>query len=242
MKQRVITIGLIIGCAVLLLANFLMNMGRDEEAPVIKIEDKKITYTEGDDYAVLLEGVSATDNADGDITDKVFVEKIIPSENGEAVVYYGVLDMSNNVGTATRKVTYHAGDGSSDETDEAEEDEQEDGQEGSQGDTGENPGTDPAVQAAETATAALNLQPDGVRPVMALTAESTTIKAGEGFDLISVVAGAVDDKDSVETLYQHIHADGEYNTQIPGSYQIRYYVSDSEGNTSDPHMFTLVVE
>ncbi|NSI90214.1 immunoglobulin-like domain-containing protein [[Clostridium] scindens] len=238
MKQRVITIGLIIGCAVLLLANFLMNMGRDEEAPVIKIEDKKITYTEGDDYAALLEGVSATDNADGDITDKVFVEKIIPSKNGEAVVYYGVLDMSNNVGTATRKVTYHAGDGSSDETDEAKEDGQEDSQEAA----GENQGTDPAVQAAETATAALNLQPDGARPVMALTSESTTIKVGEGFDPISVVAGAVDDKDSVETLYQHIHAEGEYNTQAPGSYQIHYYVSDSEGNTSDPHVFTLIVE
>lgn len=234
MKQRVITFGLIVGCAVLLLVNFLMNIGRDEEAPVIKVEDKEITYTEGGDYADLLEGVSATDNSDGDITDQIFIEKIIPLGNDEAVVYYGVLDKSNNVGTATRKVAYQAGDGSVDETDVTAEDNQE-------GD-GENQDVDPAVQAAEAATAALNLQPDGVRPVMALNAESATIKVGEGFDPIGVVAGAVDDKDSVEMLYQHIHAEGEYNTQVPGSYQIRYYVSDSEGNTSDPHIFTLIVE
>lgn len=238
MKQRVITMGLIVGCAVLLVVNFLTNIRRDKEPPVITVEEKEITYTEGDDYSELLEGVSAKDNADGDITDEIFIEKIVPISDEEAVVYYGVLDKSNNVGTATRKVTYHAGDGSSDEADVTEDDNPEE----NQGDAEANPEVDPAVQAAEEATQALNLQPDGARPVMALTAESTTIKVGEAFDPISVVAGAVDDKDSVETLYQHIHAEGEYNTQAPGAYQIRYYVSDSEGNTSDPHIFTLVVE
>ena len=54
-----------------------------------------------------------------------------------------------------------------------------------------------------------------------------TIKAGEAFDPLSVVRDAVDDKDDKNTLYQHIHTDGTYDVRTPGSYEIRYYVTDS---------------
>lgn len=235
MKQRVLTIGLMAGCVILLLISFMVYAGSDRKAPVITIEDGDVTYTEGDDYTELLEGVTAEDNSDGDITDKIFIEKIIPLSEEEAIVCYGVLDTSNNVGKATRTVAYHAGDIALDEDEEEDEDDVQD-EDSAEEDV------DPAVLEAEANVAALNLQPDGARPVMALTAESVAIKAGETFDPVSVVAGAVDDADSVETLYQHIHAEGEYNTEVPGTYQIQYYVSDSDGNTSDPHIFTLVVE
>lgn len=238
MKQRLLALVLAAGCVVLGIIAFLVHVGQDRTPPKITIEEAEVTYAEGDDYGALLEGVSAKDNKDGDITDKVFIDKIVQTSEDTATVYYGVIDSSKNVGTAKRKVAYQAGDGTSED---------------SSGDTaseeGENPeensadeGVDPAVQAAEANVAALNLQPDGERPVMALTAEGASIKAGETFDPISVVAGAIDDKDSIETLYQHIHAEGEYNTQAPGAYEIRYYVSDSDGNTSDPHIFTLTVE
>ena len=77
---------------------------------------------------------------------------------------------------------------------------------------------------------------------MALVTESVKIRAGDTFDPISLVWGVVDDKDGADILYQHIHAEGEYNTQAPGTYEIRYYVSDSDGNTSDPQIITLTVE
>ena len=69
-----------------------------------------------------------------------------------------------------------------------------------------------------------------------------TIKAGQAFDPLSVVQGAVDDQDDTTELYQNIHADGTYDVKTRGTYEIRYYVTDSDGNASDPHIFTLTVE
>ena len=88
----------------------------------------------------------------------------------------------------------------------------------------------------------MELQPDGVRPAMALTTDQMTINVGDTFDPLSIVKGVVDDKDDTNTLYQNIHADGQYNLRARGTYEIRYYVTDSNGNASDPHLFTLTVQ
>ena len=69
-----------------------------------------------------------------------------------------------------------------------------------------------------------------------------TFNVGDTFDPLSIVKGVVDDKDDTNTLYQNIHADGQYNLRARGTYEIRYYVTDSNGNASDPHLFTLTVQ
>ena len=86
------------------------------------------------------------------------------------------------------------------------------------------------------------LKPDGSRPAIALAQSEVTIKRGESFDPLSVVKGVVDDKDDRNRLYQRISADGERNTNKAGTYSIRYYVKDSDGNTSDVKELTLKVE
>ena len=217
MKQRLITLILAAACLACGVIAFFVYITQDHSAPKISVKEKKITYQEGSDYGVLLEGVTAKDNIDGDISSQIFVDKIVPTQDGKAVVYYGVIDNAGNVGTGRRKIEYSA-----EMTEEVPTEEQ----------TQEvqNPVEEPA------------LQPDGVRPAMALTTDTVTIKAGEPFDVLSIVKDAVDDKDSRDALYQNIHADGAYDTMTPGSYVINYYVSDSEGNTSDPHIFTLVVQ
>lgn len=227
MKQRVITLGLAGGCIVLMIIAFIVNAGRDDEAPEITVEKGEVTYTEGDSYEALLDGVSAEDDSDGDLSDKVFVDKIVQTGENSAVVYYGVMDSHNNVGTAKKKIAYRTS-----ESDEA-------GVEEDQTDQADPAGEDPASQdivLQET------LQPDGVRPVMALVADTMTIGVGGEFDLIGVVRDIVDDKDDRDTLYQRISAEGAYDVNTPGSYDIRYYVIDTDGNTSDPHVFTLVVQ
>lgn len=227
MKQRVITLGLAGGCIVLMIIAFIVNAGRDDEAPEITVEKGEVTYTEGDSYEALLDGVSAEDDSDGDLSDKVFVDKIVQTGENSAVVYYGVMDSHNNVGTAKKKIAYRTS-----ESDEA-------GVEEDQTDQADPAGENPASQdivPQET------LQPDGVRPVMALVADTMTIGVGGEFDLIGVVRDIVDDKDDRDTLYQRISAEGAYDVNTPGSYDIRYYVIDTDGNTSDPHVFTLVVQ
>lgn len=229
MKQRIVTLLLTAGCAVFGVIGFFVYAGQDHTAPKIKVEKQSITYTEGEDYAALLAGISAKDNIDGDLSDKVFVDKIVPTQKGKAVVYYGVMDQSKNVGTARRKITYHPAAEEKVFIDSEEKPDK----------TAENAETEKKKESEEEQT---ELLPDGVNPALALTATEVTIKKGETFDPLSIVKDAVDDKDDKNTLYQHIHADGKYNTKQAGTYEIRYYVSDSDKHTSSPQIVKLIVE
>ena len=78
MRQRLLTFALVVGCAALFAVSAILTMAEDKKAPVITIEDKdrEITYRDGDDYAELLDGVTAKDNRDGDVTDQIFVDSI----------------------------------------------------------------------------------------------------------------------------------------------------------------------
>ena len=109
MNQRVVTGLLTAGCIALAGAGYMTYKNQDHTAPEIKVDQTvKIAYTEGEDYGKLLEGVTARDDKDGDLTSEVFVEKVVPVSKKKAAVYYGVTDKANNVGTASREVTYQA--------------------------------------------------------------------------------------------------------------------------------------
>lgn len=87
---------LIAVCAVLYLRT-------DRTAPEIEFFASEAVYTEGMDTSGLLDGVRAYDRADGDITERVVIEKITADrEAGSAVVYYAVSDYSGNVAKASR--------------------------------------------------------------------------------------------------------------------------------------------
>lgn len=233
MKQRLVMLALAAGCIVLAVAGALVCLGQDRKAPEITVEDTEISYTEGGDYEELLEGVTAEDNIDGDLTDQVFVDKIIQTGEDSGIVYYGVMDKHHNVGTARRTITYHLSENGDEAVTEQTEEEAEDEEEEAAG----------QEQAAQTEPKEEEtLQPDGARPALALTATETTIAVGTAFDPMSVVKDAVDDVDTKDSLYQRISANGTYDTSVPGTYTIQYFVTDSSGNTSDPQNFTLKVQ
>ena len=126
-------------------------------------------------------------------------------------------DKANNVGTAKRKITYSEADSS--DTEEADE-------------TG--------VEASETPVTSKNT--DGVSPILTLATQSKNIQTGSEFDPTSMVEDVSDDKDDKNTLYRHLYIDGTYDVSTAGRYELNYYVSDSDGNTSEPIVFTLVVQ
>lgn len=219
MKERTITISLIIACIFFMGVSVLIYLGQDHKAPQISINtQEKITYTEGDDESTLLKGVSAKDNRDGDVTKQVFVDRIISVGKKKAVVYYAVMDKKNNVGVAKRKITCLTGDDNSD------------GESG-QADSGE---------ASQMEVSSPNT--DAESPSLTLTAQTKTIKAGESFDPSSMVIDVTDDKDDKNTLYRHLYIDGDYDVNTAGTYEIRYYVTDSDNHTSEPINFTLIVQ
>lgn len=236
MKQKIITLLLAAGCVAFGIVGSLVYMAEDHTAPKITIEKEALSYEEGEDYDALMRGVSAKDNRDGDLSDEVFVDKIVSLENGKAMVYYGVMDQQNNVGTAQRRIDYVAAEPEMFVPSlEGQSEEQKNDRETSvDAQTEDNKDNEDDKED--------ELKPDGERPAIALTKEKMTIKAGETFDVLSVVENAVDDKDDRSTLYQHIHVDGKYSTRTKGTYKIIYYVTDSDGNASEKQKFTLTVK
>lgn len=264
MNQRVVTGLLTAGCIALAGAGYMTYKNQDRTAPEIKVDQsEKIAYTEGEDYGKLLEGVTAQDDKDGDLTSEVFVEKVVPVSKKKAVVYYGVTDKANNVGTASREVTYQVAEGSDAAEDTASEDIAEDttqktdeksakktkkkSKKAKTKKTAEDRKTEETTQdaAAEQQSADQQsdaLQPNGTRPAMKLAEEAKTIARGTSFNALNEVTDAVDDKDDRDTLFRGLHIDGNYNVNQAGTYTLQYYVQDSDGNTSDPITFTLTVQ
>lgn len=87
---------LIVVCAVLYLRT-------DRASPEIEFHASEAVYVEGEENSELLDGVSAHDSVDGDITGRIVIEKIIEDrETNTAVLYYAVSDFSGNVAKASR--------------------------------------------------------------------------------------------------------------------------------------------
>ena len=268
MNQRVVTGLLTAGCIALAGAGYMTYKNQDRTAPEIKVDQsKKIAYTEGEDYGKLLEGVTAQDDKDGDLTSEVFVEKVVPVSKKKAVVYYGVTDKAKNVGTASREVNYQAAEGSDAAEDTARDTASEDASEDTTQKTDEKSAKktkkkskkaktkktaedkkaeettqDAAAEQQSTEQQSEALQPNGTRPAMKLAEEAKTIARGTSFNALNEVTDAVDDKDDRDTLFRGLHIDGNYNVNQAGTYTLQYYVQDSDGNTSDPITFTLTVQ
>ena len=248
MKQRLITIVLLLGCVAVGAVGVLACKKQDRTAPVITVSDKKISYTAGDPYDQLLEGVTATDNKDGDLTDEVFVDRVVPASKKKAVVYYGVMDKSNNVGTARKTVTYHGDNNMGSDAEDIAPADNADAENATQPDQSadqeqKDADKQQADQQADQPDATTDdLKANGEKPAMSLTATSETIARGSNFNATSMVKDVVDDKDDRDTLFRQLHVDGTYDTTKSGTYELTYYVQDSDGNTSDPITFTLTVQ
>lgn len=79
----------------------------DNSIPEIAVETEELSISVKDKKEALLNGVTAKDKKDGDITDKVLVESVSKFiEPGVFDVTYAVADSDNHVSKATRRVRY----------------------------------------------------------------------------------------------------------------------------------------
>lgn len=77
------------------------------EAPVIEFADDVLQVPTTATEAELLQGVTATDAEDGDVTDSVLIESVSRFVSGNTVkVTYAAFDAQNHVTKATRTVQY----------------------------------------------------------------------------------------------------------------------------------------
>ncbi len=82
-------------------------LGADNTAPEILIQDTLLLVSTQDPEEMLLQGVTATDGADGDVTDSLLVERItMTGGDGTASVTYAAFDRAGNVAKASRIIRY----------------------------------------------------------------------------------------------------------------------------------------
>lgn len=93
--QLVLTVILILGIA------FKVFSG-DHRGPEIVLPDGDIVLTESTTDTQLFEGVTASDESDGDVSDTIRLESVTKVSDNLVLLVYAAKDRSNNVSTATR--------------------------------------------------------------------------------------------------------------------------------------------
>lgn len=80
---------------------------KDQTGPVFKMENEVIEISVQDGEEQLLQGITATDAADGDVTNSIIVEAVSPfTGTGHRIVTYAVFDSDNHVTHAKRELRY----------------------------------------------------------------------------------------------------------------------------------------
>ena len=134
-KGLFILLGLI--CIAVVGGSGALFITRDKTGPkIIVSEDREIAYGTDSDKTVLLDGVTAIDEKDGDVSDSLRVESVQNNEDGSLEVTYSAVDDSNNVTKLTCKVETlnqkNSDEDAQEETTEASEENQEENQENTQ--------------------------------------------------------------------------------------------------------------
>lgn len=240
MKKGIVA-GLIILCVVLGAGTAAVAVSSDRKGPEIVVPSgADVTYEEGGDTASLLEGVTATDDRDGDVTSSLVIENIFPNDDHtSASVIYAAKDSHNNVTKVTRRVNYKAsaGDASAAEKD----------SEADSSDAGEAAAEEPQQNDTEGVKNETDAQMEidalpADAPKLYLNTYEVTVEAGTELDQFSYIKEITDDADSQETLFGEIQIDGEVDTSTAGDYTLTYHVTDSDGNQSNAAVLTVHVQ
>ena len=103
MKDR--TLGIMVGFLNILLMAvcIFFYLGIDKTAPEITLGEVSFVYEEDFPESFLMEAVTAHDEQDGNVTDKVVIEKIVTDKKQKtATITYGVADRAGNVCRVSR--------------------------------------------------------------------------------------------------------------------------------------------
>lgn len=256
-------------CAGLIAFVVWTRVGADKKGPEIKCNNGDLVYQDGMTDLELLEGVTAYDEKDGDVTDSLAVESAYPVENGQVVVVYVAKDKSNNITKSKQFYAYDAA--ASADTGNEEEPDAEAGADGEASpeaddsqasDTENTADVDSAGNAAEPSVsdaassdaasseaeqrrqeqeAAAEQMPAG-SPRIYLTDYMVKVPVGTTVDRLSYVKEITDDSDNVYDLWTKIQIMGTLDTMTAGTYECTYYVVDSQGNTSNQAVLQFIVE
>lgn len=125
-KKGILTLILILLCCITGAVSVHMYLTKDTIEPEIYFDQNDLSFSEGEDESVLLSGVTAYDNVDGDITDRIVILRILNDKEGFVTVTYAVMDDSYNVTEKKREIEYISTSEDSDLDEDEDEDADED--------------------------------------------------------------------------------------------------------------------
>ena len=107
-RLRIIILALLALSLVLLgVSSGVRLLAKDRTLPVIECDQQELRVSTTDGSDALLQGVTAHDDKDGDLTDAIVVEQIAGTgQAGTVTVTYAVADSDHHVASCTRTVVY----------------------------------------------------------------------------------------------------------------------------------------
>jgi len=267
-KLRMIVSVIFVLSICLFIGFYIADAMKDDTRPVITIEDDIIDVSLKMEDSELLKGVTAYNEKDGDITSKIIIESVSKFTSEKiSTVTYAVCDDDNHVATAKRKIRfkdytepYFVIENSmvfavGEDVDIASSVSAFDCIDGDISDRVIITTTDyetNKVGVFKVSLKVTNSMGDTIYMDMPVYVEEKSvaapevklkdylvhIKAGEEYDLMGNVEGAVDENG--EKL-QNVIIDSNYNPDNLGEYQAHYYTTDSQGREGHS-ILTIVVE
>ena len=240
-KKIVAVIGAI--DVVLLLVCVVLYLGKDRKGPeIIFDEEKQIVYSEEMDVELLLEGVTAVDEKDGDVSESLLVEKVAGTNGREVIVTYVARDGANNVGKASRAFAvadnYSGGNIRSAEEETFGKEKTSETETVSETGTG---GKEDSSSSLEDEGQEENQEEEkGPNPVLVLNADVIETEKGTAPNWNEVIETMSDDKDDYNTLYNNLKLEGQVKLNEAGEYPVTLYTVDADGNRSE--VSSLVVK
>ena len=260
--KKGLKITLTIVAVVLTVLSVLTVTFTDSKGPKITVEQKSITYVNGDDKASLLDGVSAYDAVDGDVTVSLIVKDITVLNSGDtAKVTYAARDNRNNISEAYRIVTYvDSSEYYSEPDDEAmfqeitegEVTEAEASAENTEAQATEEPVEDTTQETEEPTEEvkeepqeeekpeesekpqpkATDNKPEDKTPKITLKQKSVNINVGQTFNPSDYIKS----KENASS----ISIDGAINVMAPGTYPLTFKVTGPDGKTASETLTVVV--
>lgn len=109
MKKQTVFLLSVSAAALLILTGYktMDYIKTDRTPPEIRFDTDVLSVSVNDAEEVCMQGVSAIDDTDGDVTQNMVIESIYGmNENGETTVTYAAFDRAGNVSKRTRTVAY----------------------------------------------------------------------------------------------------------------------------------------
>lgn len=258
---RIIGIIIMVINVILIVACCVFYFQADRTAPQLEFQAGEQIYSEGMEQAELLQNIIAHDNSDGDITDRIVIEKVIENKDERnAVVFYAVSDKAGNVTKKSREfpAIYNENETLDEKTEsvDAEEgisDEQNGTPESTEVTT---PTPEPTATPTTSPVPTISPTPEPTEepvqpapqptrnpaaPILSLKVSEVNTKVGEAPAWVNLIQNLSDDRDSYETLFHNLKI-SKYDGNTAGSYAVTVSTEDSDGNVSAVVPITIHVK